>query len=133
MLFVTETHGESVWKRVCQAVIANTLGTGAKIAASGPSRLICIYTKDFDDTEDVTRVLHALRDIEVLPQNGSIYYKPDCFTYLQIYNSNKWGFKSSLYESAGVFANDELKKKHASQKKRSSTGNDDNAHKRTKI
>jgi hypothetical protein len=133
MLFVTADDGEDRWRRVCEAIITNKLGTSAKIASQGGSRLICIYTDDFDDTDDVRRVLFSLRDLALLPRDNRIFYKPDVFTHLNIYSNNQWGIKTSLYASRDILEAEEAKNRKAALKKRSSTGGDENASKKAKV
>jgi len=61
--------------------------------------VICVYTKNYLDEEDV----FIMR--EILRQNGSertLYYKPDIYTILHIYSDNKHLFKlrrSSRYSA----------------------------------
>jgi hypothetical protein len=86
-------------------VADNRLGIGAKIAADlNPNenvRVICIYTKDFNDKGDVRRVVLELDKLGLLPRDRkrSIYYKCDAYTYLQIMSDNPYGLSASLYPS----------------------------------
>ncbi|KAK3335282.1 hypothetical protein B0T19DRAFT_4045 [Cercophora scortea] len=101
-----------IWHRIAEAVSANLLGIGAKVStkrfenscSSGvpDERVICVYTKDFTDVEDVKRVLLALAELGVVGKAG-IKYKCDAYTYLGIYSKRSgvgWsGLKASLYDS----------------------------------
>jgi hypothetical protein len=104
MLFPTEEAAQKVWLQVVEAVIANKLGTAAKIASSGPTRLICIYTKDFSDIADVKRVLEAMVTAGFTSKDAArpIYYKCDAFTYLDIGSGNEYGIPASLYNSKDI-------------------------------
>jgi hypothetical protein len=55
------------------------LGTVAKVETrveSGKARLVCVYTRDFRDKEDVARVLGRMRELELVRPGGrQIYYK----------------------------------------------------------
>jgi hypothetical protein len=106
MLFPHETDATGVWKRVALATIENKLGVGAKIATSGDTRLICIYTRDFSDEEDVRRVVQEIEKMGLLLANTdrSIYYKCDAYTHLGIGSQNEYGLQASLYASKDVLA-----------------------------
>jgi hypothetical protein len=65
---------------VARATASNELGIAAKVAPASydnrQPRLICVYTKDFTDMNDVTRVLSKLQDIGLVSMRGRpIYYK----------------------------------------------------------
>jgi Domain of unknown function (DUF1917) len=70
LLFVDEEDVDAVWAQVASATLSGRLGLTAKVAtawqnplARSRKRVICVYTPDFRDHEDVTRVLVALRDL----------------------------------------------------------------------
>lgn len=83
MLFVEPTLVNEVWERVAQATVRNELGIAAKVApreqrGSARERLVCIYTYDFRDRDDIARVLHRLRQLELVRDRATgkhIYYK----------------------------------------------------------
>lgn len=83
MLFVPPAHVDQVWSAVVRATLKNELGIAAKVAprperGSTKERLICVYTYDFGDREDVARVLTRLRELELVrtgPGAQWIYYK----------------------------------------------------------
>ncbi|KAH8769204.1 hypothetical protein F5883DRAFT_553791 [Diaporthe sp. PMI_573] len=112
MLFVEPTSVNEVWARVAQATARNELGIAAKVApreerGSPRERVVCIYTYDFRDRDDVARVLHRLRQLELVRDRAAgkpIYYKADAFTYLGIGSGNPWGLRASLYSSRDIFA-----------------------------
>ena len=67
------------------------------------SRLICVYTHDFGDVEDVKRVVSKLVDIGLVGKGPrSVYYKSDAFTHLEINSKNEYGLKASMYSSREV-------------------------------
>jgi hypothetical protein len=85
-------------------VAENRLGIGAKVAADGDTgtvRVICIYTKDFNNKQDIQRVILELDRSQLLPRdkNKSIYYKCDAYSYLNIMSGNSYGLSASLYAS----------------------------------
>ncbi|EEP82737.1 predicted protein [Uncinocarpus reesii 1704] len=116
MLFPSAESLDETWAAVADATAKGTLGIEAKVAtdpengASSKPRLICVYTRDFWDKEDVRRVLLKLVDMGVVSKaKGSsarpIYYKCDVYTHLNIMSGNKWGLKPTLCSSTEVLAN----------------------------
>jgi len=104
MLFPKVDDVPRYWYKVAEATADNRLGIGAKISTGldgdRKERLICVYTKDFSDMDDVRRVLQALVDIGLVPEDGrGIYYKCDAYTYLEINSGNEYGLAASLYSS----------------------------------
>ena len=84
MIFCPPEEINDVWAVVARATANNELGTAAKVAPDNgeaqKGRLMCIYTKDFSDREDVTRVVQKLKGLGLVETRGSkIYYK--CGTY----------------------------------------------------
>ncbi|KAF9701411.1 hypothetical protein EKO04_001121 [Ascochyta lentis] len=108
MLFPKAEEVTQTWKTVVEAVISDRLGPTAKVAPDDgkDERLICIYTKDFRNEDDVLRVLQELEDLDLLRHGRSIYYKSDAFTYLDLYSAtaNKYGLQASLYTSHKMLA-----------------------------
>jgi hypothetical protein len=110
MLFPQENEVNEVWRVVCEGVDAGRLGIGAKVSTSGlqgdPSRLICVYTRDFTDVADVKRVLNGLVALGLvsadIPQG--ITYKWDAYTHLGIYENNEYGIRASIYGSSEMLA-----------------------------
>lgn len=83
MLFPEPNAVDDVWAVVARATAANELGVAAKVSPKaedserqGSARLICIYTRDFQDKDDVARVLGRMRELELVRVNSRpIYYK----------------------------------------------------------
>lgn len=90
-----------MWFTVAKAVAAGKLGNAAKVSPKKPdnSHVICIYTKDFTDENDVRRVEKGLRDAGI---HVGMQYKPDIYTSLNIYAKNKFGIPASVYKSPAV-------------------------------
>ncbi|KAL8972087.1 MAG: hypothetical protein Q9197_002947 [Variospora fuerteventurae] len=106
MLFASPDDVNRQWALVAEATVNRELGTAAKVAPDGGDgdrgpRLICVYTKDFSDMDDVKRVLERLVELGLAKRKGDrgIYYKTDAFTELGISSGNEWGLKASLYAS----------------------------------
>ncbi|KAI4202545.1 MAG: hypothetical protein LQ350_002488 [Teloschistes chrysophthalmus] len=105
MLFPYPADVNRQWAVIAPAVVNGELGTAAKVAPNDGSgdqspRVICVYTEDFSDLDDVKRVLGRLAELGLAKKNeGGIYYKADAFTELGINAGNEWGLKPSLYSS----------------------------------
>ncbi|KAF4774702.1 hypothetical protein HER10_EVM0002567 [Colletotrichum scovillei] len=113
MLFCQPKDVNEVWNVIASATANNELGIAAKVAPWNPytdptgrkDRIVCVYTADFSDMADVTRVLRRLRELKLVEAMGRpIYYKPDAFTYLGIASGNHWGLKASIYSSRDVLS-----------------------------
>jgi hypothetical protein len=79
MLFPEPGSVNEVWGKVAAATADGGLGVGAKVETrvqSAKERLICVYTRDFRDKDDVARVLNRMRESELVRPGGrQIYYK----------------------------------------------------------
>jgi hypothetical protein len=83
---------DQAWQAIRTETEAGRLGLSAKRAVHpnpGGRFLICVYTLDHRDRQDVGRVLQALRD---LGHMGRLCYKEDNATYAGLY-----GAGASLY------------------------------------
>ncbi len=79
---------DDAWKLVAKAVFDRTLGAGAKVSTineplSKRRHVICVYTRNYLDLEDVRRVRGLLREMGF---TEALCYKPDIYTYLNIYS-----------------------------------------------
>lgn len=123
MLFPSAREVDRAWAVVARGVWEGKLGTGAKVATAvddtlpaskddasdgnagdGDRRLVCIYTYDFTDRNDVQRVLVAMKELGLLDRDAGggvavIYYKCDAYTYLDISSGNEYKLKASLWSS----------------------------------
>jgi hypothetical protein len=80
MIFCPPEEVNDVWDVVARATANNELGIAAKVGPDDRNgqkpRLICIYTYDFSDREDVTRVVQKLKNMGLVETRGKgIYYK----------------------------------------------------------
>jgi hypothetical protein len=97
MLFTNPAEHDDVWTKIRDATVAGELGCAAKAATAkghplqGDSRalLTCVYTYDYEDLEDVGRVLVALRNLGFMRR---ISYKTDNDT-----RAGKYGKGSAIY------------------------------------
>lgn len=107
MLFPAVQDVDSIWRTVVEATVEGRLGPMAKVATQGgdfeeKERLICIYTKDFSDREDVLRVLTELVTLGLVRDDKGakgVWYKSDVYTELGITSDNEYGIKASIYGS----------------------------------
>lgn len=122
MLFPPVHQVNHTWSIVAYAVATGQLGIGAKVSPKRVdpetrSRLICIYTDDFSNKEDVIRVLRKLKELGLVSCGRPIYYKCgkpfemfscyrssdwsgiDAYTHLNIFSGNRWGISETLYNS----------------------------------
>ncbi|KAE8350724.1 hypothetical protein BDV28DRAFT_150671 [Aspergillus coremiiformis] len=106
MLFLGEEEVDRIWGVVVEETLEGTLGVAAKVATdegSGMVRLLAIYTRDFEDGEDVRRVLERLVELGLVRKGEKpIYYKSDAYTYLEIMSNNSYGLRASLFSSRDV-------------------------------
>ena len=99
MLFVPNQQVDSWWEKVREATQDGSLGIQAKAATARPNpratspqtKLICVYTRDWQDRDDVRRVLGKLRDLGV---SWRLAYKTDEATVAGVY-----GRGASIYVS----------------------------------
>ena len=64
-----------------------------------------VYTRDYEDIEDVRGVLQKLVELGLVRnEQKPIYYKADAYTYLEILGDNPYGLKASLFSSRDVLA-----------------------------
>ncbi|KAK3301480.1 uncharacterized protein B0H64DRAFT_314945 [Chaetomium fimeti] len=107
MLFPEPERVDEVWAKIAAATANNELGISAKVETrveAKKERLVCVYTSDFRDKDDVARVLNRMGELELVRQSGrQIYYKSDAWTELGIYGGNSWGIGASMYSSNEVF------------------------------
>ncbi len=109
MIYLDETQLPTLWPAILTAVEAGRLGPSASIAPSGaPSgdteRVVCVYTRDFRDVADVTRVLEALVEMRVVRREGTVGvpYKIEAYERLGIWWDNEYGLRESIYGSREV-------------------------------
>jgi hypothetical protein len=92
MLFCDPLEINAVWSVIARATANNELGIAAKVAPDDGDnrkpRLMCIYTKDFNDMDDVARVVRKMRDLKLVEIKKAIYYK--CGTYSRKFHICKY-------------------------------------------
>ena len=101
MVFVRVADVDVVWSVIKRAVEEGKLGGSAKVATALPNpnarnpceRVICVYTYDAEDYEDVTRVRQALRKLGF---HSKMPYKSDQATRSRKYSTEN-GERVSMY------------------------------------
>ena len=89
-VFVVSSRVDVVWADIKAALENGKLGSQAKVSTACPSSnsndpnqsVICVYTYDGDDEEDVMRVREALRQLGI---TGKIGWKSDDTTRRGLY------------------------------------------------
>jgi len=101
MLFVPNGKPlDELWTLVRDSTLRGELGIAAKVSTARPNPnaispengVVIVYTKNFEDVEDVKRVGYSLLSFVSPP----IYYKTDLATITGQY-SNRGSFRVSLY------------------------------------
>lgn len=101
MLFCKTAVVDDIWAAIVSAAAVHALGLSAKVSprkvedASTRSRadehVVCVYTFDYTDDADASRVAAAIAHAVRPHWVGSLRYKPDIYTYLGIYSGNELG------------------------------------------
>lgn len=96
LIYISCAHVDYCWSRVRQATEAGTLGVSAKISTDWGkahdlvgmiseglggwrNHVVCVYTADWRNREDVTRVGSRLAAVDAV-RTQTLLYKPDAFT-----------------------------------------------------
>lgn len=90
LIFINNTKDQFLehWSKVKESTLEGKLGIASKVTNPDIPRdslVMCVYTKDYSDVEDVTRVREALRS---LGYTGTLPYKPDFETLRGRYGSD---------------------------------------------
>ncbi|KAJ0106958.1 hypothetical protein J7T55_011053 [Diaporthe amygdali] len=109
VIFPSPEHCNDVWAKVAHATANGELGIAAKISpreVPDRHRLVCVYTRDFNDKDDVARVLMRLKKLGLVRQRQICYKteQPDAFTHLGINQDNNLGLDVGQYRSNEIFA-----------------------------
>lgn len=107
MLFIYENEINNAWQVIRTAVEEGRLGETAKVATARPNpnelkeglKLICVYTYNSEDKDDVLRILQSLRELGFL---HSLTYKTDETTVKGEYSFNTSGPVSKYYARKGM-------------------------------
>jgi hypothetical protein len=103
LVFVRMEEVDGVWAKIRKAVEDGNLGDEAKVATAKPTpysqddsrRVICVYTYDYEDIDDVRRIRAELRRLGVTDR---IPYKSDEDTEAGKYSVKGRGRISKFFE-----------------------------------
>jgi len=87
LVFERESDINHIWMKIAKATIKDELSIASKVSteltSKGKSYVICVYTSDYFEVEDVFRVRRKLSELEI---KQTLRYKPDIYTLLGIYS-----------------------------------------------
>jgi hypothetical protein len=103
LIFVPMDQVDAVWETIKQATRVGMLGGSAKVATAKPNpnasnsdeKVICVYTYDWTDQEDVRRIRENLRQLGI---TRKIPYKADKETETGSYANRGQKRISKFYE-----------------------------------
>ncbi|XP_023340870.1 uncharacterized protein LOC111710907 isoform X3 [Eurytemora carolleeae] len=118
MVQVPSEKVDEVWGLIATAIFNEDFGSAvlsAKVSPKGDENsvedpnmhVICVYTSDFTNMEEVVKVENVLRNLGI---RRDLNYKPDLYTSLGIYRGNPYKIRPSVYSSkmsfqASIFKN----------------------------
>lgn len=116
LIFESPDKIDNVWDNVKEATNKGLLGISSKVSTRKQTQeygegqyVICVYTKDFRDKDNVKQVLQELRKIGIIQK---LYYKTDSTTLEGLYSKEgpltKKKGKASLYCSDDFEAKKEI-------------------------
>jgi hypothetical protein len=82
LIYLSKGYIDEFWIKIKKATEEGLLGIGAKVKTSKSverSYVICVYTKDYNNEEDVNRVREELKNLGIL---RPISYKRDIDTFM---------------------------------------------------
>jgi len=94
LIFIQREYADELWNKIEKLANEGKIWS-AKIStlvhpwASRGTHVICVYTENYLDKQDVMRVREILTEIGV---GSKLSYKPDIYTVLGIYSDNKENF-----------------------------------------
>ncbi|NHJ48445.1 MAG: DUF1917 domain-containing protein [Asgard group archaeon] len=88
LVYESPSKIDQLWLKIAKATIDGELGITAKVSTAlseiKEHFVICVYTENYFDLEDVNRVRDKLTELGI---TQTLYYKPDLYTYLGIYEN----------------------------------------------
>ena len=100
MIFSTINKIETYWLKIVRAFVENLNDdiTHIKISTKNDpfknTHVICIYISNYLNNKQVVCVRKLLKNLDI---NEEMKFKPDIYTYLNIYRGNQRKIKPSLY------------------------------------
>lgn len=102
LLFIGKEEVDKKWEKI-KDFVKERSGLFAKVSTAVEKKkgnhVICVYTQNYLDREEVMKVREDLRELEY---EGELRYKPDIYTILGIYPETKsdFGLKEASKYSA---------------------------------
>ena len=100
MIFESTENIDSIWFPIAKDVYEGSLGVSCKVSpteGAEQTHVICLYTSNYQDQVDVMKAREILKSRHGI--SAVLTYKPDIYTFLEIYRGNTWGVKPSLYQA----------------------------------
>lgn len=97
MLLYDSNKIDEKWNVIAKAMFNGKLNASiAKVAPSGHpyGHLICVYSYDYKDVNDVMKIRQELFDLGF---KDPLDYKADIYTFLGIYENNIFGISENIY------------------------------------
>lgn len=97
LIYEKTSNIDKLWANISINCVKGFLGPTVKVSPKcnyNDEHVICVFTKNYLDKENVYNIRDVLKKNGI---NNKISYKPDIFTYFEIYKNNKWNIKSSIY------------------------------------
>jgi hypothetical protein len=97
MIFSNSASVDMDWSKVAEGVTSGILGIVADVSTKPDDsgmHVICVFTKNYLDMDDVKRVRQGLRSLGFTKK---LKYKPNAFTSCGVFAKNKWKIPASCY------------------------------------
>jgi len=97
LVYCSPDKVNDVWRIVASSMIRGELGFCIKVSTArkvASDHVVCVYTKNFIDLEDIMRVRKKLRELGF---TNRLFYKPDIYTRLNIYSNSFSDFAEHRY------------------------------------
>ncbi|TFK32294.1 translation initiation factor eIF 4e-like domain-containing protein [Crucibulum laeve] len=96
LIFAEPSEIDAIWARLVRLLCLERRKGSAKVSPRrGEDRhVICVYVSDYTNMAEVKAMRASLRFIGI---TGRIGFKPDAYTYLDIYSKNCWNIRPCRY------------------------------------
>lgn len=96
LIYASPENINDVWKTIASSTLRNELGIGTKVSTAPKEgeHVICVYTRNYLDVDDVKGVRKRLAQLGFAKR---LFYKPNIYTYLKIYSKTFPGIRASRY------------------------------------
>lgn len=99
LLYLDSSRIDEFWALLLQSLVDGGLGCGIRVFRRNEKYWgIYCFTSNFEDQEDVDRVVQELQDLNI-KGSSPIYYKTEILSFLAIDGQNPYGIRPSKYEA----------------------------------